>query len=148
MSERSKANAKKVECLTKEEELLFEVIQNAMEGDGLSEDYKYLCDDINFTKKFAIFYEILKHTLMNSLDESSRIHFVRQLYGTSDALENYVSYRTYDKLGIKESTLMFYFDQLCALITVVYICIEFVDDYDIYDIINETFIKIRENELD
>lgn len=148
MSERRNASAKKVECLTKDEELLFELVQMAIEEGELSQDYKYLCKDDNFTKKFATYYEILKHTLLNSLDESSQIQVVQQLYSLSDSLENYVSYRTYDKLDIRESKLMFYFDQLCALEIVVNMCIEFIDDYDIYDIINNTFIKIRENELD
>ena len=90
MSEREITSAKKVECLTRDEELLFEVIQIALEGDELSEDYKYLCKDDNFTKKFATYYEILKHTLLNSLDESSQIQVVQKLYSFSDSLENYV----------------------------------------------------------
>jgi len=143
---RENTSIKNVECLTKEEEVLFEVIQMAIEEGVFDSSYMYLGDDGNFTKKFVTFYEVLKNTIINLLDESSYIHFIQDLYTFSVALENYVSYRTYEDLGTYESTLRYYFDQLSTLGMVVGMSISFGEDCDIYDIINDTFALIRENE--
>ena len=125
---------------------MFEVIQMAIEEGLFDYHYIYLDDDGDFTKKFATFYEVLKNTILNLLDERSQIHFVQDLYTFSEALEKYVSYRTYYKFGNYESTLMYYFDQLSTLGMVVRMSISFGEDYDIYDIIDDTFAMIRENE--
>ena len=146
MSERENASAKKVECLTKEEELLFEVIQMAIEDGELNFEYKYLYDNEKFVEKFGIFFEILKYEVMNALDENAQVFFARKFYHMgSDALEDYASNSEVEGLDFLECALKFYIKQIGVVDSILGL---FIEGCDIYDIINQAFVKMRENELD